>query len=178
MSAHLSAQRLPSPAVVPAPQLEFGLHRGSGWIGRAIRWQTRSAYSHVSVVLPHGWLLEAREGRGVVVERWLPDVQLQERVDLVTVPCTLEQYASAMDFYHAQLGKRYDYSSVLRFVTRSQARRKAAAVWFCSELAFAGAQQAGLHLLGADVPWDVEPWRVSPGHFALSPLLRWSDAGG
>jgi hypothetical protein len=57
-------------------------------------------------------------------------------------------------------------------VSRRQASRKAAGVWFCSELAFAAARQAGISLLGA-----TEPWEVSPGLFARSPLLRWASAG-
>lgn len=164
---------IPSPLAPPAYVLTFGLHRGTSLVGRLIQWQTRSPYSHVSIVLDDGTLLEAREGRGVVHERTLADARARETVDVVTVPSSAEQYASAMDFYQRQLGKRYDYSSVIRFVTRSQARREAAEVWFCSELAFAGAQQAGVRLLGAEVPWDIEPWRVSPRDFALSPLLRW-----
>lgn len=148
--------------------LTFGLHRGRGVVSRLIQLQTRSPFSHVSIVLADGTLLEAKEGRGVIDTRRLAEVQRAETVELVTVPCRdVVARAAAIAFAHAQLGKRYDYTSVLRFLSRRQARRKDAEVWFCSELAFAVAQAAGVTLLR-----DTEPWEVSPGLFARSPLLE------
>jgi hypothetical protein len=38
--------------------------------------------------------------------------------------------------------------------------------WFCSELVFAALAHAGVHLFAR-----IEPWAVSPGLLAISPLL-------
>lgn len=160
MSHPLHAYAPAAPAV-----LLFGLHRGTGVISKLIQFQTRSPYSHVSIV-DGAVLLEAKEGRGVIHERPVAAVLAAEAVDVVAVRCTPAQRESALAFARAQVGKRYDYTSVARFVSRRQARRKDAEVWFCSELAFAAAQQAGLDLLR-----ETEPWEVSPGLFARSPLL-------
>jgi uncharacterized protein YycO len=143
----------------------IALHKGKGFIGRVIKWQTRSVYSHASLVFDElgGAVVESREFKGV---RWLAALEPSKDVDLFRVELKREQYLAIRNFAFGQLGKPYDYTMVLRFISRRQASRAQSGKWFCSELVFAAFKEAGINLLER-----VEPWAVSPGLLALSPLL-------
>jgi hypothetical protein len=87
-------------------------------------------------------------------------------VDLFRVRATEAQELSIAIFLTDQLGKPYDYTMVARFISRRQAAREQSGKWFCSELVYYAFMQAGINLLDR-----IEPWAVSPGLLALSPLL-------
>lgn len=145
----------------------IALHKGRGFIGRLIQWQTRSVYSHASVVLRglDGPVIESREFQGV---RELPQLDLvSEDVDLFSALTRASEREMVRAFLYRQVGKPYDYSMVARFISRRQASRRESGRWFCSELVFAAFLHAGIRLLDR-----IEPWAVSPGLLALSPLLR------
>jgi uncharacterized protein YycO len=143
--------------------LRIGLHRSTGLVSSLIKWQTRSQYSHASLILPSGLILESMQGKGVVMDRWYND---KGDVDTFTVAIRAEQEHAVIDFAKQQLGKGYDYTMVARFLTRRQATRKSSGKWFCSELVFAAYQEAGVSLLR-----DTEPWEVSPELLSKSPYL-------
>lgn len=151
--------------------LTICLHRGTSLIGRLIRWQTRSAYSHASIVTPDGWFIEAREGIGVRALSLLPNQPIPaakgEQVDKFHIEATHAQVRAIVAFARAQTGKPYDYTMVARFVSRRAESRASAGKWFCSELVYAALQAAGLEPLRA-----TQPWEVSPGLLARSPLLQ------
>lgn len=157
-----------SPA--PYPRLYIGLHRGPGLVGRLIRWQTRSPWSHASIYIRGAGVIEAREGRGVVQA---PRHRLRpgERVDFCSAGISADQEEAVIEFARRQLGKPYDYTMVARFVTRRQATRATCGKWFCSELVYAAFHHAGVELLR-----DTEPWEVSPGLLARSPHLTYSHS--
>lgn len=145
----------------------IALHRGRGFIGKAIQWQSRSVYSHASVLLDEATAIEAREFKGVRMVFANMLAQPGERVDHFAVAGLTEaQAATVREFLYAQIGKPYDYTMVARFISRRQASRKSKGKWFCSELVFAAFAKAGVNLLDR-----VEPWAVSPGLLSLSPLL-------
>jgi uncharacterized protein YycO len=146
--------------------LMIALHRGAGIVGTLIRWQTRSPYSHASLYCPGDGVIEAREGHGV---RRLTNLDPKpgEKIDLYAVPsATAEQLRRAWTFAQIQVGDAYDWTMVLRFISRRQASRKDSGKWFCSELAFAAFHHAGLDLLAR-----CQPWEISPGLLGKSPLL-------
>lgn len=148
----------------------INLHRGTSIIGRLIRWQSRSVYSHASMILPGGVFIESREGVGVHC-RFLADgdpvpAAKGETVDQFVIPTTPQQAQQMEAFAKAQVGKKYDYTMVARFVSRRGASRRHSDKWFCSELVYAAAQKAGIKLLRA-----TEPWEVSPGLLSKSPKL-------
>jgi uncharacterized protein YycO len=145
--------------------LRFGAHVGTGVVSRLIRWQQRSDVSHISLIDNDNRLIEALEFRGVTDVRTLESVRNEQRVDVFSVMVFPDQQRRAIEWARQQVGKRYDYLSVLRFVTRRDAREHNGK-WFCSELAFVAAQQAGVALLER-----ISPSEVSPGHFVMSPLL-------
>jgi hypothetical protein len=150
-------------------EMLVALHRGEGFIARAIQWQTRSGYSHASVLLEAAELvIEAREFQGVRIVPWAEVMASGERVDLFRVAgLTEEQEIAVREFLWDQIGKPYDYTMVARFISRRQEERTSSGKWFCSELVFAAFAQAGVKLLER-----IEPWAVSPGMLSLSPLLE------
>lgn len=157
--------RLPDP-VAGRPRVFLCLHSAPGFIGTIIRWQQRGAWSHASLYFPGRGVIEAREFCGV---RALPALAPKpaEVIARFTVRgLTPEQEERVFAFAQAQLGKPYDYTMVARFISRRQASRKQAGRWFCSELAYAAYAHAGVHLFAS-----TEPWEVSPGLLARSPLL-------
>ena len=85
--------------------------------------------------------------------------------DQFTVAMTAEQEEHVKAFLGRQVGKPYDLSMVIRFLTRQQETRESKGKWFCSELVAAA--------LGKAVPVlaRIEPWAVSPGMLSYSPLL-------
>lgn len=145
--------------------LRFGAHVGTGVVSRLIRWQQRSDVSHISLIDNDNRLIESLEFRGVTDARTLESVRNEQRVDVYSVLVAPEQHARAIQWARSQVGKKYDYWSVLRFVTRRDARENNGK-WFCSELAFVAAQEAGVALLKR-----IPASEVSPGHFVMSPLL-------
>jgi hypothetical protein len=199
----------------PSPFYVALFRDAPGLVGKLIRWQTRSRYSHAALVFDreavsridtspvgptahlfcssekcgskfdhsrtHKFLtIEAREFRGVrltegVVKTW------DTNVDLFAVLCEgsciisgsrverdpTEVLKRVWFWAKDELAKDYDYGMVARFVSRRQASRTESDKWFCSELVFAALRKAGIELLR-----DVEPWAVSPGLLAKSPLLN------
>ena len=146
------------------------LFKSKGFFQSLIKWQTRSKYSHAAILTSDGVLIEATTPGGVrAIADWkqTPDAEIfkvegfggywgQRR----------EDENKAIAFLSEQIGKPYDYLMVARFVSRLQESRRTSGKWFCSELVFAAMQKADITLLR-----DTEPWEVSPGLLARSPLL-------
>lgn len=145
--------------------LQIALHRGNGIVSRLIRWQQRGEWSHASVILRSGAVIESREFIGV---RQLPKLTAAkgEFIQVFNVECTDEQADAIEAFLQKQVGKKYDYPMVFGFVSRSTKEgRDSEGKWFCSELAFDAFRAGGIHLLAR-----IEPWEVSPPHLSYSPL--------
>lgn len=144
-------------------EVELRFYKGRSPIAWAVRWQTRSQYSHVAIVLS-GWQIEAIERRGVV----------RTPLELVPWKASYHSYyfwlpAQKRNELEAwlklQVGKPYDWPAVARFLTRRRGvedRR-----WFCSELIYAALKHVGLDLLAR-----TEAWEVSPGLLSRSPYLH------
>jgi uncharacterized protein YycO len=150
--------------LVAVSSLRIGLHRSEGWISKAIKWQTRSDYSHASLVLADGTVLESMQGKGVVYGRKVETCV--ECVDLFQVTALGRVHHDALEFARQQIGKPYDYTMVARFITRRTESTRTKEKWFCSELVFAAFLHAGLPLLR-----DTQPWEVSPELLSKSPYL-------
>src|SRR6185312_12227496 len=65
-------------------------------------------------------------------------------VDFFTFDQTPKQTAGIRYFLESQLGKKYDWLGVVRFVSRTQLRPDAKEKWFCSELATAALAYVGI----------------------------------
>lgn len=145
------------------PKVRGALFRGRGWISAAIRWQTWSEYSHAAIVMPDGSIIEAWQGLGAGVRRkWVTD---WDGIDVFDIPSLTEHQSRIIENYAIkQLGKKYDYLGVLRFLSRRRVGNNGRL--FCSELFFDSFLQGGIELLAR-----TRPERVSPGLLARSPLL-------
>jgi uncharacterized protein YycO len=147
-------------------KIYVSLHKAHGFFDKLIKWQTRSEYSHAAILLSENEIVEARGLHGV---RQLSEFHFKknEEIDIYSVEVTDEQAAKITSFVNAQLGKAYDWTMVIRFVTRKQATLGSINRWFCSEIIYAAFEQAGVDLLQ-----QTEPWEVSPGLLSRSPLLK------
>ena len=129
---------------------------GKGLISRAVQIQTRSRVSHVGIWLD-GKLWESWHRGGVRNDRplegdyWLADIDAP--YDVVRLRHFLSQ----------QLGKGYDWSSVLRFISRRSAEVNNR--FMCSELFVAAFRYAGANLL------NIEAHHASPRDCSISPLV-------
>lgn len=140
------------------------LFKGRGLVSRLIRWQTNGKYSHAAIQLGDGRIIEAWHKPAKVRVR--PPLKDWSNVEAFTVEgMTEDRWQKATEFLEAQLGKKYDFGGVMRFVTRW--RKKQDDKWFCSELVFQAIKESGVDLLAR-----IECSQVSPTVLSFSPLLH------
>ena len=137
------------------------LSRGTGIIAALVRWQTRSQWSHCGLLLPDGSVIESVSGDGVHNVN-LTDTEGYEF--FVVEGMAPEQWKMAIDWAFLQVGKKYDYWSVVRFVWRGHFPENDKL--YCAELVFEALAKAGVNLLDRIVSWE-----VAPQHIGISPLL-------
>ena len=143
------------------------LFKGRGFVSKLIRWQTNGEYSHAALQLPDGRMIEAWHKPAKVRLRYkLEDWSNVEAYDVEGM--TPEQWNNAINWARDQIGKKYDFGGVLRFVTRW--RKQKDEKWFCSELVFEAVKQGGIDLLHR-----VKCSQVSPTVLSFSPLLKKSE---
>lgn len=153
------------------------LYRGKSLMSRAIMWINWSNYSHAALLTSKETVIEAWAtgignpwswATGGVV-REVPSLWDQHsnetEVDLFEpVGITEEQCRIAEDFCRAQIGKKYDWKGVFRFLNRSAPINDED--WFCSELVAAG-------FAAAEFPLLMYPaQKIFPGMLSASPHLR------
>lgn len=139
--------------------------KGKSLISKAIQWQTRSDYSHVGIELSDGTFYEAWHKGGVIVSKDYRALHTPGTpVDVYEPLFRLGDREDDMrEFLNKQVGKKYDFHSVARFLSRRESPENGK--WFCSELVLVAAEIGGLHLL------NIEPWRASPRDVTISPLI-------
>lgn len=146
------------------------LHSGPGVVSWAIRAQTRGDYSHASVWFPNtGEVYESREWKGVQQIHVKDILAAIERNPKIRVEVFRLKHphddAKARAWLRAQVGRRYDYRSVFRFLTRI--KPVADDSYFCSELDFDAVIASGHpRLLNCDSGY------VSPVLLSISPLME------
>jgi uncharacterized protein YycO len=143
------------------------LFKGRGIVSKLIRWQTNGKYSHVALQRPDGRIIEAwHKPAKVRLRSRLDDWSNVEAYEVQGA--TVEQLEAAVAWAEAQIGKKYDFGGVMRFVTRW--RKDQDDKWFCSELVFQAFREAGINLLER-----VQCSQVSPTVLSFSPLLMKSE---
>ncbi len=139
-------------------------YQGISFVSRLIRWQTRSIYSHVAVELPNGTMIEAWHKGGVIHrEDFHEGHTTGTKVTVFSVNADFNR-AEVMDYLLSQVGQKYDFKSVFRFLTRRMAPNNSAK--FCSELVGIAWIKGGCKLLRGN------PSEQSPRDITLSPLLK------
>lgn len=127
-----------------------------------IRWQTRSRYSHAAILLDDGHIIESWQKGGVQISH----IKDWSKIDAYSVDgMTPDQWETAIKFAKSQLGKKYDFRSIFRFLSKRKAPDNSK--WFCSELVYAALTVAGVELLR-----NIESSEVSPAILSYSPKLR------
>lgn len=140
------------------------LFSGRGMISRLIRWQTNGRYSHAAIQLPNGEIIEAWHNPARVRVR--PPLTDWSNVEAFEVEgMSADQWEDSVAWLRKQVGKKYDFGGVFRFVTRW--RKDQDEKWFCSELVFQAIKEGGVALLER-----VGSSQVSPAVLAFSPLLK------
>lgn len=139
------------------------LFRGHGLVNATIRWQTRSKYSHAALLLPDfQFVIESYPGVGVRLRK----ITDWRNIDIFEVPSmTPNMWVDTLDYAQFQIGKKYDWLAIIRFVDRRRMPKNDK--WFCSELVFESVKFSGLNLLNR-----TDSWAVAPGHLAWSPYLK------
>lgn len=118
-------------------------------VSRTIRWFTWGKWSHVSVRMPEGDLIEAKEFLGVVRRKWT--YELGEVLTLQVSDEQAERFYSAL---RSQVGKSYDWRAIVGFLVRRDWQRDN--YWICSELAAWALIKAGVPVI------HEKRWRVNP----------------
>jgi uncharacterized protein YycO len=170
--------------------MKIALYKGKSLTSRAIRFLTRSNYSHAAFLFDedteHVAHIADRQGhikrihryaRGSVIEAWEPGgvrntASLRSGHDRgVTVdifafhePLIKEEERALLFMLNDEIGWPYDFTNVLRFVTKRPGNIEKS--WFCSELVFAMLKRIGRLLLT-----NTEPWEVPPDWIARSPKI-------
>jgi len=145
----------------------IALYRGTSLVSKAIQFQTRSPYSHAGYIFPDQTIIEAWHIGGVRRNEHIGSVHTPGTViDLFepSIPMTGYECAAIEEFLTAQVGMKYDFRSVVRFMSRVQA--SANDKWFCSELVFAAFLYINRVLLKR-----IDASCVSPALLSLSPCL-------
>lgn len=140
------------------------LFKGKGIISRLIRWQTNGQYSHAAIQLPDKRIIEAWHKPNRV--RLRGPLQDWSNVDTFDVEgMDAAQWTMASSWLHRQIGKKYDFNGVFRFLSRR--RKDKDDKWFCSELVFHCVKEGGIDLLER-----IKGAQVSPTVLSFSPLLK------
>lgn len=140
------------------------LFKGGDPISWLVCTQTRSPYSHAALLDKCGCcVLESFPGTGVRRRTLTQDDW--KRIDVFDVRgMSRDQWEIARAFALSQLGKKYDWRSVLRFLDKLPASNNDR--WFCSELVHSALAEAGVRLLER-----IPSAEVSPALLAVSPLM-------
>jgi len=173
--------------------MEIAQFQGTSLIpSRAIRFLTRSDYSHSSFLFDAG-ACSAASGmvkRGVdlgkikniavgsTVEAWQPTVQNAPSVSALHTkgtkidifkfvqPLTVLEEEKLLLTLEPEIGWPYDWKNVIKFVTKRQGSPDGA--YFCSELVYAMTRAIGRELLAR-----TNPWECPPDWIHRSPLLTY-----
>jgi len=143
----------------------LAFYRGRSLVSKAIKWFTRSEYSHVAYIAESGYVYEA----------WRPRVRKCVSVhhghtpgtilDLYRWNMTDTEELAFVQYLESKVGARYDTRGVLGFMSRRAGAQRDSRL-FCSELLLDASRHAHAPLLRL-----VPSYAVSPGHLSSSPLL-------
>ena len=147
-------------------EIIIGQYQGTSFFSKLIKWRTWSNISHTGAFLGDD-VIEAWGG-GVVRQHWTSGHEPGTKITLYRVPCLDKQWEIFYSFLLHQVGKKYDKMGILGFMTRAKSQHPDK--WFCSELVFAAAKEAGIDLLAR-----IEPYQVSPGQLDTSPILEFVE---
>ena len=146
----------------------IGQYIGKTLTSKFIKTFTWSELSHTSAILIRSkQVIEAWSG-GITKRSITTGHAAGTIINIYKVPCTLNQRNKFYNFMEAQIGKKYDFVGILGLPLRLDIENETK--WFCSELVFSAALNAGITLLAR-----IEPYKVTPGILNTSPLLEFVE---
>ena len=135
-------------------KITFNIHRGDGFVSKAIMKLSHGNFSHVSFKIGRNYY-EAVEGEGVVNKR----VSTSPIIERYTIEVSNKKAKVLEDWVKGQVGKKYDWTGVFAHVFPIFLRPKIG-YWYCSEIAFVLTFKAK-DILGD----DISSQKVSPQMF-------------
>ena len=179
ISQHILRATFAGSEGIETAAMKLAFYRGISFVSKLIQWQSRGPYSHVGVLHDDGSIMEAWENGGVLHNASISTKHDPNTpVDIYSLPLmSAAQEERFRGFLLRQLGKKYDYKGVLRFLPASRLihgedssmsvdREK----WFCSELVYASSVFSGVPLL-----CRAETNRVHPTMLSYSPLINFIE---
>jgi uncharacterized protein YycO len=104
-----------------------------------VRVGTMSRFSHCGIIVDLNNIVHAMPRQGVIVQ---PVREFENRfTDLVEVEVDIPRPDLAKEFALQQIGKKYDYTAILKLVLQRRWRENDR--WFCSELVEAALRAGG-----------------------------------
>ena len=155
--------------------MQIALCRGIATLSHAIEWESRSVYSHAALWFPQvGELWEAENAGFVCARSFQENHEPGTVIDLLEykVPLTAAEEAAALATARALKGTPYDFAGAFAGFTLKLGYQPAASQGklFCSAAAFIICASMGPERVLLE---RTQPWKVSPEHINLSPLLKW-----
>jgi hypothetical protein len=138
----------------------INFYKSTGIIDYFIKLFSRGKYCHCNITI-NGITYEAIPFNKV--RKF--SLVVTDEIDSFSINLTPVQEQNLIKFYEKQLGKGYDYFSVIGFILYSNNRRKSGK-WFCSELV-----ASGLFKVGCNVLKRVPAFKLSPVILSYSPLI-------
>jgi len=139
------------------------MYKGTSVVSKLILYFSRGGYSHSAVLLNDGSIIESKEFHGVRRRKSITDGLTKDCIiDIFEVHTTKKQDMIIEKFLVEQIGKKYDYWSVIGFVIcDTEEERNSYGKWFCSELVFKSFQKASIILLDRIASWKASPTILS-----------------
>lgn len=143
-------------------------YQGKSWLSWAIRFQTRSKYSHIAIELNDGTVIEAWASAGVIHRKngFREGHTSGTKVDVYAIKGAVD-VARVERFLFDQVGKKYDWWSVIRFMSHTPASENDR--WFCSELVLTAIAYGFVALLHGNFS------EMSPRDVPMSTLLDYEE---
>jgi len=139
-------------------------YRPKTHLDKIICFFSRGKYCHVSIKIDNT-IYESKPFIGVRKYQLIDTDGYH--IDEYKLKITLKQKHKLIQFLEKQIGKGYDYWSVVGFILyKTRESRKNCGKWFCSELVFVSFEKIGINLLNR-----VTPWKVSPVILSYSPKI-------
>ncbi len=134
--------------------------RPQGVFSSLLCWWTGGEYFHVGLLFEHGTVIECNPDMGVISFA-LGRLLDPDRWSTINIPLTEYQTESVKSFLFREIGCDYDWFGLLMVQTFGFGR-ESKTKWFCSELAVATLQRAGLLDCG------------KPCHYSPNRLYKWA----
>lgn len=132
---------------------------------KLIRWFTRSKWSHAAIQLSDGIVYEAWKGRVRKQRSFREDHTPGTKVDFFEIEIVGQK--ACLVYLEKARGQRYDWMSIIRFVTRAGSLDNPE-ICICSELVFSALMAGGVCPLAR-----ILPHHVSPQLLGISPYLHY-----